>query len=156
MDEAIDFLVIEAWFDELEDSRRRRLLKSRPNIDNATLKRMSDVEEIEDSKYRLISIGGTIDFAVEKKTGLIYPVVKDEIKRKTNYGRLMDWDGMDWEPYYPYKKSLYAWQDEAGEETGKKVPIVRTASQAVKATVETKQGSEKRTRKNSQRVGNDS
>ena len=153
IEECVDFLVIEAWLDELEDSRRRRILKNRPDIDNAKLKRMVDAEDIDAGKYRMIMVGGTIEFAVEKSTGVIYPVVKDEVKRKTNYGRLMDWEFMDWEPYYPFRKSLYDWQDEEawksglGESQIKHVSEMRTTGFGLTATVETKQGSKERNRR---------
>lgn len=75
-----------------------------------------EVSELEDDKYIRIRLGITERFAVEKRTGIVYGIARQKIKRKECFGSILDWRAWEW-TFYPYLKSLYNWKKDEKKNT---------------------------------------
>jgi hypothetical protein len=87
---------IDAWLEELEIATFRRLQREHPEMTSDQLTARSLVLEYDDGRGIWVSIGTTLAYLIEKKTGKIFQVGDQHINRKECYGYVRWWHGYDW------------------------------------------------------------
>jgi hypothetical protein len=92
---------LELWIDELKLQETNRNHKD-PVISKLFHERVK--------KYLFIDMGSTNRFAIEINNGQIYESKNYIVNRKKALCLVEDWRDWDWSTYYPFKRSLYDWE----------------------------------------------
>jgi hypothetical protein len=91
--------LIDTWLAELEFVTLRRLQRDHPEMNEDQLTARSLVLEYDDGGGIRVSIGTTLAYLIEKKTGSIFQVDDLKINKKECYGYVRWWHGYDWSTF---------------------------------------------------------
>jgi hypothetical protein len=87
---------IDAWLEEIEIGTFRRLQRDHPEMTSDQLTAHSIVLDYDDGRRIWVSIGTTLTYLIEKKTGQIFQVEDLQINKQKCYGYVRWWHGYDW------------------------------------------------------------
>ena len=96
--QAVDFLFIDGWLESLTSDRAK------------LGKVVSDIDVIEVDKSTMVIIDGTVEFAIDDRSGVIFGVNKDVIEKSCSYGLLRYWEQWRW--IKPPERRIEPWGKE--------------------------------------------